>query len=209
MSWFGGITTGAPPASAYDSCTSGVLLSNVSTAIAAVFAWHFSQSPPGVAAHVLLLAEWDVMIAVIAIALGTSRSQRDTRWPWHMFRALLVVTCTLQIYLYTLDAVSNASWGRNITGHVVAAFAGTVWSGQEPFPVGRAGITAFALGALTLMATIVWTCRRAIDHALEPWKPTSRRAFGAALLIAAIMSILFGTTLAWAVDARESPGRGQ
>ena len=35
-----------------------------------------------------------------------------------------------------------------MTAHLVVAFLPTVWSGREPFPVGRIGLTAFALGAM-------------------------------------------------------------
>src|SRR5713101_3543064 len=67
---------------------------------------------------------------------------------------LLAATCTLQIYLYALNAISNVSWGRNITGHIVIAFFPTVWSGKEPFPVGAIGISAFVCGPLALMTAV-------------------------------------------------------
>ena len=51
----------------------------------------------------------------------------------------MAVTCALQIYLYALNVISNVSWGRNMTGRLVVAFAPTVWSGREPFPLGRTG----------------------------------------------------------------------
>ena len=67
---------------------------------------------------------------------------------------MFAVTCTLQIYLYTLDSISNLSWGRNVTAHLVTAFAPTIWSGKEPFPVGPVGISAFACGTLALMTVM-------------------------------------------------------
>ena len=59
-----------------------------------------------------------------------------------------MLTCTVQGYLYTLDLVSNLSWGRNISWHLVSVFAPTIWSGKEPFPVARTGVTLFLGGTL-------------------------------------------------------------
>ena len=59
-------------------------------------------------------------------------------------RLLLAVTCTLQVYLYVLNIVSNESWDRNMTAHLVTAFLPTAWSGREAsFPVGKPGIVAY------------------------------------------------------------------
>jgi len=175
----------------------------VSAAIAAAFAWRFGQSPNAVAAHILLLAEWDVATAAIIVTLAARGWQRGARWPWVAYLLLIVLTCTLQVYLYALDAVSNVSWGRNITGHLVSAFAPTVWSGQEPFPIGRIGITLFASGTLALMAAIVSSCARATGDALAPWMPHSARTVRVAILTAALAGALVGSTITWGIASRD------
>src|SRR5262245_28011650 len=101
----------------------------VSAAAASMFAWRFGHHPRSVLSHVLLLAEWDVMLAALSVALAALIS--PTIFARLTCRSLLVVTFTLQVYLYVLHAASNLSWGRNITGRVVTAFFPTVWSGKE------------------------------------------------------------------------------
>lgn len=165
----------------------------VSTAIAAIFAWHFGQNPRVVASHLLLLAEWDVMLA----ALSAFVSRRAST----VFRLLLIVTCTVQGYLYVLDAVSNASWGRNITGHLVAAYAPTIWSGLEPFPVGRPGIVMFLGGTFAAAAVIVWWSSRRLRDFSGEWPLRWRQiAFVTALGSAAV----FGFTIRWGVADRDN-----
>src|SRR6185436_13307636 len=93
----------------------------LSAAAASAFAWAFGQSPRVVAAHVLLIAEWDLALFAAVVAVGafvrtSPPSARRTRWPRLAVRLLLAVTCTLQVYLYALNLVSNLSWGRNMTG---------------------------------------------------------------------------------------------
>src|SRR5436190_903535 len=123
-----------------------------SAIVAAAFAWRFGHNWRDVLAHVLLLAEWDLLLVVLlrtAVALASRvTTTANVRWPRLTYACLMTATCTLQVYLYTLNVVSNVSWGRNITGHLVIAFAPTVWFGKETFPVGPAGITAFAGGTL-------------------------------------------------------------
>jgi glucan phosphoethanolaminetransferase (alkaline phosphatase superfamily) len=126
---------------------------------AALFAWRFGQSPRGIAAHVLIVGEWDLALAAGVAALLAWRPQVGARRAGLTFMALIALTGTLQIYLYALNLVSNLSWGRNITGHLVVAFAPTIWSGHEPFPVGRTGISVAAIGTLAvLLAGAAW-CR--------------------------------------------------
>jgi glucan phosphoethanolaminetransferase (alkaline phosphatase superfamily) len=165
----------------------------VSGAVAALFAWRFDQDVQAVVGHMLLIAAWDVAIGAIAIACAS----------WFAFCAVLIVTSTLQVYLYALDAVSNLSWGRNITGHLVSAFAGTVWSGQERFPLGQPGIVMIALGTLMVVALIVALPARLTGNAIAPWAPRSPRA-GGALAIAVLMSVLAGVTINRGIEARES-----
>src|SRR2546426_4298914 len=129
----------------------------VSAVVAAAFAWQFARNWRAVAAHVLLLAEWDLTLLSVVSALGAFSSNECANWPRLAYRLLLAATCTLQMYLYALNAVSNVSWGLNMTGHLVTAFFPTVWSGKEAFPVGAAGIILFAGGTLiVLTAAFCW-----------------------------------------------------
>jgi hypothetical protein len=118
--------------------------------VAAIFARHSGYDLRVVAAHVLLAAEWDLALLCLVRAL-VAFGGRPSIWPRRAAQIAAVVTGTAQLYLYALNIVSNLSWNRNMTAHLVSAFAPTVWSGKEPFPVGAAGISAFALGALALM----------------------------------------------------------
>src|SRR5437870_8542640 len=90
----------------------------ISAAAASAFAWRFGQNPRSVVAHILLLAEWDMTLAAVTGALVAFGSH--PRWPGRAYRFLMAVTFTLQVYLYALNVVSNLSWGRNISGHLVA-----------------------------------------------------------------------------------------
>src|SRR5437016_3654268 len=94
-------------------------------------------------------------VAAVTGALVAFGSHSGARWPGRVYRFLMAVTFTLQVYLYALNLLSNLSWGRNISGHLVAAFAPTVWSGREPFPIGPVGISVFACGTLLLMLAVV------------------------------------------------------
>ena len=156
----------------------------VTAVIAGIFAWRFGQNPRVVLSHLLLMAEWDCVLLVL---------------PPAAFRWLLTMTCSVQTYLYVLDAVSNASWGRNITGHLVVAFAPTVWSGQEAFPVGKPGITLFCSGTFVLIAALIWVVSRGADFG---W----RRRLGAArmLAIGAAATVGFGATITWAAGQRDN-----
>ena len=90
-------------------------------------------------------------------ALGRLQLAAGRLWPAVTYRFLLAVTCTLQVYLYALNVVSNLSWGRNMTAHLVSAFAPTVWSGREPFPVGARRHQRVRVGTLALMAAaLLW-----------------------------------------------------
>ena len=168
-----------------------------SGAIASLFAERFGHDAPAIAAHMLVIAEWDLAIAAMVIAFRA-------RAAWIVFCALLIVTSTLQVYLYALDAVSNTSWGRNITGHLVSAFAGTVWAGQEAFPVGRPGILIFALGTLAALTAIVALSARLVGNAIAPWAMQSARSGRSAIAIALVMSAVLGITLEHGIEARES-----
>src|SRR5678815_4778637 len=67
-----------------------------SGAVAGVFAWRFGHEAPGVAAHVLLFAEWDFMLAGALIAMFSRRS----RLAWAAFCVLLSAVVALQFCLY-------------------------------------------------------------------------------------------------------------
>jgi glucan phosphoethanolaminetransferase (alkaline phosphatase superfamily) len=169
----------------------------VSGAVTTAFVWRFGVSSRVVASHLLLLAEWDVMLAAVVAAVAA----RSAWWPWAAFRMLLIATCTLQVYLYVLDAISNLSWGRNITGHLVTAFAPAVWSGQEPFPVGPGGITLFACGTLAIVGAVIWTSSRALGDGLAAWAGRARLGSVATALVAAAT---FAGTINWGIADRDN-----
>jgi hypothetical protein len=183
-----------------------------SAATAAAFALQFGHKPRAVAAHILVLAEWDLALLSVLSALAAFSSHPDARWPRQTYRFLLAATCTLQVYLYTLSGVSNVSWGRNMTGHLVYAFAPAVWSGREPFPVGAFGISAFACGTLLLVTAAFSWWGAAFDRSLGSWLPgasdtqrdggRARRLRGVA--IAATTATLFGATMSCGIRGRDS-----
>mgnify|MGYP006280375499 CR=1 FL=1 len=144
--------------------------------VAAIFARHSGYDLRVVAAHVLLAAEWDLALLCLVRAL-VAFGGRPSIWPRRAAQIAAVVTGTAQLYLYALNIVSNLSWNRNMTAHLVSAFAPTVWSGKEPFPVGAAGISAFALGALALMIAGVNGGRAAFDAHVHGW-PARRASIG-------------------------------
>src|SRR5690349_10095070 len=158
-----------------------------SAAVAGVFASQFSHNPHAILSHLIVLAVWDAMLVAL-LSMFVSVSAAGARWPFLTYRIAMALTCTLQIYLYALDGVSNASWGRNITGHLVLAFAPTVWSGREPFPVGALGISAFACGTLVAMlAMIAWP--RILDEDSRSWRFSRLRAAATALIIATVFGL--------------------
>jgi hypothetical protein len=165
-----------------------------SATAAGVFAWQFWLNPRVVLTHVALLAEWDLML-VAAVSTLAAACRRDSIWPARTFRCLLALTCALQVHLYALNIVSHLSWGRNMTAHLVAAFAPTVWSGAEPFPVSPAGITAFT-GAILLAAAILGL------RGHSTWNPARVPGLAAAAM-AAVLTIVFGVTLASGVALRD------
>ena len=179
----------------------------VSAAAEALFAAQFGHNPRVVATHVLLLAEWDLALFLIVKAVasfvpGTIRLRRDSGeispWPGLAYRLLLAITCTLQVYLYALNVVSNTSWGRNMTGHLVVAFAPTVWSGKEPFPLGAVGISVVAIGTLLVMTTGLGLLGGTIES-------PRRRVLDRVRLVATAAGViaLFGFTITWGVASRD------
>jgi hypothetical protein len=170
----------------------------VSAAVEGVFAWRFGHTPRAIAAHILVLAEWDLTLFGVCRALAHF-SPRPS-WPAVTFRSLLVITCTLQVYLYALNIVSNASWGRNMNGHLVFAFAPTVWSGKEPFPLGATGISLFAGATLALMTAGLARLKVDSSHAGGPGRFRRLRV----LAFAAATVLVFGVTLAHGVASRDN-----
>lgn len=148
------------------------------------------------AAHVLLFGEWDLLLAGALAALFSRRP----RLAWAAFCVLLSAVVALQFCLYALDAVSNISWGRNVTAHLVTAFAPTIWSGQEPFPVGPRGIVAFGCGALALASALVWLGSRASGNALAPWCGRPRVSVPTAVVAA----VALAGTLDGGIAARDN-----
>ncbi|HZT75523.1 MAG TPA: sulfatase-like hydrolase/transferase [Vicinamibacterales bacterium] len=153
-------------------------------AVAAVFAWQFGHAPSTVASHLLLVAEWDLLLVAVARA----------RVPRLVSATLVGLTLTAQAFLYALDAIGNASWGRNVTLKLVTAFAPTVWSGKEPFPVGRAGITLWLGGTFIVSAMCAMRWMR---------RPDAVRSRVRALALAGVAAAAFGTTIAWGVADRD------
>jgi len=158
----------------------------ISAIVVSALGWQFGHNWRPVAAHVLLVAEWD-----LALYLAT-------RWSRLAYRVGMAATCVLQFYLYGLNLVSNQSWGRNMTGHIVAAFAPTIWSEREPFPVGKPGVIAFLAGPLLAAALIVVVLT--VRAARAPHRTKSSRSVAAGLA----MFGLFGVTLTHAIADRDN-----
>ena len=182
----------------------------LSAAAAAGFAWQFGQNPRVVASHILLVGEWDLALFALLSAVAAWTSPR-ARWPGLAFRLLLALTCTLQVYLYALNLASNLSWGRNMTGHIVVAFAPTVWSGREPFPVGPIGITTFACATLVLITLALTLFGRSIEPSVQPRPTDSHPAAGrgwrirAMQVVAAVFLMsLFGATITQGIEDRDN-----
>ncbi len=170
------------------------------SAIAATaFAWKFDYTGHVVAAHVLLVAEWDLASFALIVALVPF-----VGLPRQTLRVLLASTGTLQAYLYALNIVSNMSWDRNMTAHLISAFAPTVWSGKEPFPVGPVGISVFLVGTCAAISVAVALWGRSIDDGWEEVArgTIARRRLSAALAIAVML--LFATTVRAGVGGRDN-----
>jgi len=183
----------------------------VSAVVAGTFSWRFGHNPRAVLAHVLLIAEWDLALAVLVNAFASFCSERGHYSSRAIYYALLAVTCTVQAYLYVLNGVSNLAWGRNITGHLVFAFAPTIWSGKEPFPVGAVGITVFLSGTLALMIAALTLWRRALDGIFSPRfiAPAGSTGRGpwlrrlTAVSLGGALAALFVATVHWGIHSRD------
>lgn len=173
--------------------------------VAAAFVRQFAQGWLAIATHIVVLAEWDALLLVVLGTLVALQPRHRIGWAC---RLLPAATFACQIYLYALNIVSNVFWGRNITGHLVAAFAPTVWSGKEPFPVGAAGIGLFMFGTMALMTAASGWWGPALDDGLRSWLQDprgagrARRRFHAGLAAAAIGSAatVFGATMVWGIQ---------
>ena len=180
----------------------------ISGVVAAAFVRQFSQGWRAIAAHILVLAEWDVLLLVV---LGTLVAFQPRRTGWAC-RLLPAATFACQIYLYALNFVSNVFWGRNITGHLVAAFAPTVWSGKEPFPVGAAGIGLFAVGTMALMTGASRWWGPALDDGLRSWlqnpdgevRPKRRVSTGLAAAAIGSAVTMFAATMVWGIHQTDN-----
>jgi glucan phosphoethanolaminetransferase (alkaline phosphatase superfamily) len=171
----------------------------VSAAAEGVFAWQFGHSPRGILAHFLVIAEWDAALVAVcgvwsAVAPGGSRG------PARAFLSLFSIAATLQVFLYAVDAVSNLSWGRNITVHLVVAFAPTVWSGREPFPVAATGLTVIGIGAFAVIAAIVaWW-----GHDRGEIESPGRAGVVPRIVLAVAVIVLFAVTLRHGIADRDN-----
>jgi len=171
----------------------------ISAAVEGLFAWKFGHNARAVAAHVLVLAEWDLALVALFHAFSAG-SHEGASWPRVTYRLLFAVTCTLQIYLYTLDSISNLSWGRNVTAHLVTAFAPTIWSGKEPFPVGPVGISAFACGTLALMTVMSF---RLLDSRSAETRHGRFHGLGAIGVAAVAIGACYAT-VNWGIASRDN-----
>jgi glucan phosphoethanolaminetransferase (alkaline phosphatase superfamily) len=169
----------------------------LSGAVEAVFVWKFGHSPRAIAAHMTVVAEWDLTALAVARAVGIV-SPGGKAWQRRALPVILGLTCTLQVYLYSLNLVSNAGWGRNMTARLVVAFAPTVWSGREPFPVGQAGIIIFLCGAFALMMLPFAKWGRSFDESV---RPPSHGRFDGVREIASVIAVaaLLYSTVAWGI----------
>jgi membrane-anchored protein YejM (alkaline phosphatase superfamily) len=85
-----------------------------------------------------------------------------------------------------------------MTGHLVVAFAPTVWSGKEPFPLGPVGISVVVIGTLLVMTTILGLWGGAIDGLRRTVSDRLRL-----IAAAAVMTATVGVTIAWGVASRD------
>jgi glucan phosphoethanolaminetransferase (alkaline phosphatase superfamily) len=185
----------------------------LSGAAAAAFAWRFGQTSWPVLAHAALVAEWDAVGIALLSALAAACPTR-TRWARTASAIWMAATLTLQVYLYVLDLVSNLSWGRNISGALVAAFAPTVWSGRETFPVAPVAVRAFIFGvpAVLFIASHWWSAPldngvRALIAAMA--RRLGSRARGPRTLIAVgsliVIVVAFAMTLRAGIASQDLP----
>lgn len=179
------------------------------TAVVAVaFAWRFGHNPRSIAAHTLLLAEWDLLLVGLSSVIAAFSAPASV-WPRRTVRVLIAATTTLQVYLYALNVISNVAWGRNMTGHLVSAFGPTVLSGREPFPVGPLGIAAFAGGTLLLMLAAATRWSPVVERRSKV-RPGGRLETGHALrrgwrpVAVATTALLFSVTMAQGIAGRDN-----
>jgi arylsulfatase A-like enzyme len=169
----------------------------LSGAVAAAFVREFGHRWFAVATHVLVLAEWDALVLLTLGLIVAFTRQHRIRWARAACALLFAATFTFQVYLYALDAVSNAFWGRNITGQLVVSFLPTVWSGKEPIPVGAAGIALFTFGVIATMTLASRWWGPMLDDSLRAWRLPRLR------LVAAIATAatVFAATISWGVHS--------
>ena len=178
----------------------------ISGLVAAAFVWQFGHGWRAAATHIVVLAEWDALLLAVLGAFVALQPRHRTRWAC---RLLPAATFTCQVYLYALNTVSNAFWGRNITGHLVAAFAPTVWSGKEPFPVGATGVGLFAFASMAIIVAVSRWWGPALDDGLRTWLDDhqgaggARRWFRLGLTAAAVAgaAALLAATVGWGVHS--------
>lgn len=182
----------------------------LTAAVQAAFAWRFGQNPRVIGTHLLVIAAWDFALLAALRVVELARP-RAAAWVGIAFRLLLAVTCTMQVYLYALNLISNLSWGRNITAHLVVSFAPTVWLGREPFPIGASGITAFGLGTLAVAVAIALRGGTLQTVGVDqgrgdpgPARRGGRRALFGAMAAAACAAVLAGGTVLLGIEARDS-----
>ena len=173
---------------------------------AAGFALAFGSTWWAVLAHVVVVAEWDVLVLLaLAASLAAGRPGGGPR-AITLCRAVPAVVVVLQVFLYTLNLASNTFWSRNVTGHLVAAFAPTVWAGKEPIPVGARGIGLFAAVVVALVALASRAWGRPLADGLTggpaAWASArARRRAPRLAMWAAAAGVLAVATLSWALSS--------
>jgi glucan phosphoethanolaminetransferase (alkaline phosphatase superfamily) len=166
---------------------------SVSALVAGAFVWSFGHSVQPAMAHAALIVEWDALmltalVAMMACGLRPGRMRIACGF-------LPAVTFTLQTYLYVLNIVSNLSWGRNISGQLVASFAPTIWSEREPFPIGRIGVSGFVLGTFVLMLICSRWWSERLNGGLRAWLTSETPVRGRAAVRRASIAVAFAITL--------------
>ncbi len=176
---------------------------------AAAFAWRFGQTLWPVAAHVALVAEWDaVIVGVLALLIAMCPTR--VRWTRVACAVLTAATFSVQLQLYVLDLISNLSWGRNISGALVSAFAPTVWYGREAFPAGPLAARAFVFGIPALMLIASWAWAPPLDAGIRGWFVRGRLSGPAqrAWIVPAAIALsllVFGTTVRAGIQSQDLP----
>jgi len=178
----------------------------LSGAVALTFMHYFGHHKLAVLMHIIVVAEWDAFLLLVLGGLVVLLPARRVGWARIACAGFPAATLTLQLYLYCLNVISNSFWGRNISSDLVVAFAPTVLSGREPFPVGARGAALFALGTLATTGVLSRLWGRPLYDGLRSWIEDTDRARSRVrrrlLLVVTIPAAsVFAATLAWGIQS--------